>query len=103
MREAVGDTSLSGHALVDAFETRIEHTMLQPTIIYDYPVEVSPLSKHKPSDPAFVERFEIYAAGMEIGNAYTELNDPQEQRRRIEMQREAHADRDEARHQMDED
>ena len=61
-------------------------TSFQPTIIYDYPVENSPLSKNKPDEPAFVERFEIYAAGMEIGNAYTELNDPQEQRRRFEMQ-----------------
>ena len=60
--------------------------LIQPTIIYDYPVETSPLSKNKPDEPEFVERFEIYIAGMEIGNAYTELNDPQEQRRRFEMQ-----------------
>ena len=67
-------------------------------------MEVSPLSKNKPSDPAFVERFEIYAAGMEIGNAYTELNDPQEQRRRFEMQlRDRKAAGDEEAHQMDED
>ena len=64
----------------------MEKQLIQPTIIYDYPVETSPLSKNKEDDPAFVERFEIYAAGMEIGNAYTELNDPQEQRRRFEMQ-----------------
>ena len=66
-------------------------------------MEVSPLSKLKPSDPAFVERFEIYAAGMEIGNAYTELNDPQEQRRRFESQLELKAAGDEEAHQMDED
>ena len=77
MREAVGDASLRGHALMEVFEASVEPTLIQPTIIYDYPVEVSPLSKNKPDDPAFVERFEIYAAGMEIGNAYTELNDPQ--------------------------
>ena len=55
-------------------------------MVYDYPVEVSPLSKNKPDDPDFVERFEIYSRGMEIGNAFTELNDPREQRRRFEMQ-----------------
>ena len=64
----------------------MEQQLIQPTIIYDYPVETSPLSKNKPDEPEFVERFEIYIAGMEIGNAYTELNDPQEQRRRFEMQ-----------------
>ena len=104
MQEAVGsEVPLRGHALVEAFERNIEATLIQPVIIYDYPVEVSPLSKHKLSDPAFVERFEIYAAGMEIGNAYTELNDPQEQRRRFEMQRDARAAGDEEAHQMDED
>jgi lysyl-tRNA synthetase class 2 len=104
MQEAVGgEAALRGHALVEAFERNIEQTLIQPVIIYDYPVEVSPLSKHKPSDAAFVERFEIYAAGMEIGNAYTELNDPQEQRRRFEMQRDARAAGDEEAHQMDED
>ena len=103
MQEAVGDSSLKGHALVEAFERNVEATLVQPTIIYDYPVEVSPLSKHKASDPAFVERFEIYAAAMELGNAYTELNDPQEQRRRFEMQLALRAAGDEEAHQMDED
>jgi lysyl-tRNA synthetase class 2 len=104
MQEAVGaEVPLRGHALVEAFERNIEPTLIEPTIVYDYPVEVSPLSKLKPSDPAFVERFEIYAAGMEIGNAYTELNDPQEQRRRFEAQLELKAAGDEEAHQMDED
>jgi lysyl-tRNA synthetase class 2 len=103
MQEAVGDMSLKGHALMEKFEREIEHTLMQPTFIYDYPVEVSPLSKNKPTDPAFVERFEIYAAGMEIGNAYTELNDPAEQRRRFEMQVADRAAGDEEAHQMDED
>ena len=103
MQEAVGNPSLQGHALVEAFERQVEPTLFEPTIIYDYPVEVSPLSKHKRDDPAFVERFEIYAAGMEIGNAYTELNDPKEQCRRFEMQLELKAAGDEEAHQMDED
>jgi len=103
MREAVGDSSLKGHSLVEKFEREVEPKLIQPTFIYDYPVEVSPLSKNKLSDPAFVERFEIYAAGMEIGNAYTELNDPQEQRRRFEMQASDREAGDEEAHQMDED
>jgi lysyl-tRNA synthetase class 2 len=103
MQEAVGDSSLKGHSLVERFEREVEPKLIQPTFIYDYPVEVSPLSKNKPSDPAFVERFEIYAAGMEIGNAYTELNDPQEQRRRFEMQVRDREAGDEEAHQMDED
>jgi lysyl-tRNA synthetase class 2 len=103
MREAVGDPSLRGKALMDAFERNVEATLIQPTIIYDHPTEVSPLSKQKPDDPDFVERFELYIAGMEIANAYTELNDPQEQRRRFEMQLELKAKGDEEAHQMDED
>jgi lysyl-tRNA synthetase class 2 len=93
----------AGEALTDIFERVAERKLIQPTIIYDYPVETSPLSKNKPEDPAFVERFEIYAAGMEIGNAYTELNDPQEQRRRFEMQLAMRERGDEEAHQMDED
>ena len=103
MREAVGDSSLKGHALMEAFERKVEPTLIQPTMIYDFPVEVSPLSKNNEADPAFVDRFEIYAGGMEIGNAYTELNDPQEQRRRFEMQLALKEAGDEEAHQMDED
>ena len=93
----------AGEALTDIFERMVEKKLVQPTIIFDYPVETSPLSKNKPDDPAFVERFEIYAAGMEIGNAYTELNDPQEQRRRFEMQLAMRERGDLEAHQMDED
>jgi lysyl-tRNA synthetase class 2 len=93
----------AGERLTEIFEQRVEDKLIQPTIIFDYPVETSPLSKSKPEDPAFVERFEIYAAGMEIGNAYTELNDPQEQRRRFEMQIALRERGDEEAHQMDED
>src|SRR5215467_8571891 len=103
MQEAVGDSTLKGHALMESFETNIEPNLIQPTLIYDYPVEVSPLSKNKPEDPAFVERFEIYAGGMEIGNAYTELNDPKKQCRRFEMQLALAAAGDEETHRIDED
>jgi lysyl-tRNA synthetase class 2 len=92
-----------GEQLVSIFEHVVEDQLIQPVIIYDYPVETSPLSKNKPDDPAFVERFEIYAAGMELGNAYTELNDPQEQLRRFEMQLQMAARGDEEAHRMDED
>ena len=102
MREAVGDASLKGHALVEAFE-KVEPTLIQPTVIYEYPVEVSPLSKNNERDPAFVDRFEIYAGGMELGNAYTELNDPREQARRFEMQLAMREAGNEEAHQMDED
>ena len=93
----------AGEALADIFERVVEAQLIQPTIIYDYPVETSPLSKNKPDEPELVERFEIYTAGMEIGNAYTELNDPQEQRRRFDYQIGMRERGDEEAHQMDED
>jgi lysyl-tRNA synthetase class 2 len=97
------DRPTPGEALTGLFERHAEERLIQPTFIYDYPVEVSPLSKRKPEDPTMVERFEIFAAGMEIGNAFTELNDPQEQRRRFEMQLSMRERGDEEAHQMDED
>ncbi|MCC7497601.1 MAG: lysine--tRNA ligase [Bryobacterales bacterium] len=95
--------AVPGEALVEIFENHAERSLTQPTIIYDYPVEVSPLSKNKPDEPEMVERFEIYAAGMEIGNAYTELNDPLEQLRRFDLQLAMRERGDEEAHQMDED
>jgi lysyl-tRNA synthetase class 2 len=103
MLEAVGDPSLRGDDLVHAFENNVEHTLIQPTFVYDYPVEVSPLSKNKADNPALVERFELYIGGMELANAFTELNDPREQRRRFEMQLAMREKGDEEAHQMDED
>lgn len=103
MREAVGDPALKGHDLVIAFEEKVEPTLRQPTIVYDFPIEISPLSKIKPDEPEFVERFEMFAGGMEIANAFTELNDPIDQRRRFEMQLSMRAGGDEEAHQMDED
>ncbi len=68
------------------FETFAEPRLIQPTILYDFPTEISPLSKCRKDDPSLVERFEIYVAGMEIGNAFSELNDPIEQERRFRAQ-----------------
>jgi lysyl-tRNA synthetase, class II len=65
------------------FETMAEDKLIQPTILYDFPTDISPLSKQKPEDPTLTERFEIYAAGMEIANGFSELNDPAEQERRF--------------------
>ncbi len=93
----------AGEALALLFEEHAERKLIQPTFIYDFPVEISPLAKNKPDEPAFVERFELIIAGMEIGNAYTELNDPMEQRRRFDAQRAMLERGDEEAHQMDED
>ena len=68
------------------FETFAEHKLIQPTIVYDFPTDISPLAKCKPGDPSLVERFEIFIVGMEFGNAFSELNDPAEQERRFEAQ-----------------
>ncbi|HEY3440678.1 MAG TPA: lysine--tRNA ligase [Paludibaculum sp.] len=95
--------STSGECLVDIFERHCEEALIQPTIIHEYPVEVSPLAKQNADDPTMTDRFEIFAAGMEIGNAFTELNDPNEQRRRFEMQLAMKEKGDEEAHQMDED
>jgi lysyl-tRNA synthetase, class II len=65
------------------FETMAERHLVQPTILYDFPTDISPLSKQKPDDPSLTERFEIYVAGMEIANGFSELNDPAEQERRF--------------------
>jgi lysyl-tRNA synthetase class 2 len=65
------------------FETMAEDKLIQPTILYDFPTEISPLSKQKPEDPSLAERFEVYVAGMEIANGFSELNDPAEQERRF--------------------
>jgi lysyl-tRNA synthetase class 2 len=92
-----------GKAIYHLFEGIVEPFLTQPTIIYDYPVEVSPLSKAKPDDPAHVERFEFFAGGFELGNAFSELNDPVEQEKRF-LDQLAERDRgDDEAHQMDED
>ena len=86
-------TQMPGPELIETFEQRVEEQLFDPTIIFDYPIEASPLAKNKPDEPGFVERFEIFAAGMELANAYTELNDPQEQHRRFNAQLDLRAGR----------
>ena len=75
-----------GTVLVEFFDAYVEEHLIQPTFIYDYPVENSPLAKRKPSDPAFTERFEYFINATEFGNAFSELNDPIDQRERFEKQ-----------------
>ena len=76
----------AGKIATEIFERLNEHDLVQPTFVYDFPTEVSPLSKQKPDDPDTVERFELYIGGFEVANAFSELNDPAEQRRRFEAQ-----------------
>jgi len=77
--------------------------LIQPTILYDFPVAISPLSKNKRDEPDWVERFEVFVGGLEIGNAFSELNDPEEQRRRFDQQLKERERGDEEAHAMDED
>ncbi len=81
-----GETATKGHVLIAFFDAFVEEKLIQPTIIYDYPVENSPLAKRKPADPAFTERFEYFMYAREMGNAFSELNDPIDQRERFERQ-----------------
>ncbi len=75
-----------GTILAEFFDAFVEENLIQPTFIYDYPVEISPLAKRKPEDPAFTERFEYFINATEFGNAFSELNDPLDQRQRMEAQ-----------------
>jgi len=81
-----GERATKGHVLIALFDAFVEEKLVQPTIIYDYPVENSPLAKRKPTDPAFTERFEYFICSHEFGNAFSELNDPIDQRQRFEKQ-----------------
>jgi lysyl-tRNA synthetase class 2 len=92
-----------GKIVTDMFERLCEDQLIQPTFVYDFPTEVSPLSKQKPDDPDTVERFELYIGGFELANAFSELNDPVEQRRRFEAQTSDRARGDLEAHEMDED
>jgi lysyl-tRNA synthetase class 2 len=92
-----------GKIIAELFEHVAEENLIQPTIIYEFPLAVSPLSKQKPDEPDWVERFEFYIGGFELGNAFSELNDPEEQFRRFKEQLEQHERGDEEAHQMDVD
>jgi lysyl-tRNA synthetase, class II len=92
-----------GKTIAHVFESVAEEKLVQPTIIYEFPTAVSPLSKQKPDEPEWTERFEIFAGQMEISNGFSELNDPEDQRRRFEAQLQERERGDEEAHQMDED
>jgi lysyl-tRNA synthetase class 2 len=99
----ITDSMKAGHILNEFFEQKVEDTLIQPTFIYGHPVEVSPLAKTNKEDPRFTDRFELFIIGREHANAFSELNDPMEQRKRFEAQvAERDAGNDEA-HLMDED
>ncbi|HZQ96951.1 MAG TPA: lysine--tRNA ligase [Candidatus Sulfotelmatobacter sp.] len=93
----------AGKNIAGLFEAAAEEHLMQPTIIYEFPTAVSPLSKQKPDEPDWTERFEIFAGQMEISNGFSELNDPEDQRRRFEAQLKERERGDEEAHQMDED
>ncbi|MGH9602766.1 MAG: lysine--tRNA ligase [Terriglobales bacterium] len=93
----------AGKTIADLFAAVAEPHLVQPTIIYDFPMAISPLSKNKRDEPDWVERFEVFIGRLELGNAFSELNDPEEQRRRFEMQLAQKARGNEEAHAMDED
>jgi lysyl-tRNA synthetase, class II len=103
MGSSLSIADLAGKQIAILFEILAEPHLIQPTIIYDFPLAVSPLSKQKPDEPDWVERFEFYIGGFELGNAFSELNDPEEQRKRFEQQISQRERGDEEAHQMDED
>ena len=98
-----GDAPSWGRLVDDLFSAHVEPSLIQPTFVTDYPVELSPLAKRSPADPRLVERFEPFLAGMEIGNAFSELNDPDDQRERLLASRRAFEAGDEEAHPLDED
>jgi lysyl-tRNA synthetase class 2 len=93
----------AGRTIASLFEAVAEEHLTQPTIIYEFPTAVSPLSKQKADEPDWTERWEIYIGQMEISNGFSELNDPEDQRRRFEQQLKERERGDEEAHQMDED
>ena len=102
--ELPGHENEYGKYIAGLFEAIAEEHLIQPTIIYDFPLAVSPLSKVKPDEPDWVERFEFYIGGFEVGNAFSELNDPEDQRRRFQSQLDERARGDEeAMAEMDDD
>ncbi|MBM3778860.1 MAG: lysine--tRNA ligase [Acidimicrobiia bacterium] len=100
---AVEPSKGAGRIAADLFEALCEPDLVDPVFVYDFPTEVSPLAKQKPGDPDTVERFELYIGGFEVANAFSELNDPVEQRARFEAQLRNRAGGDDEAHGMDED
>ena len=98
-----GDAPTWSVLVDDLFSEYVEPRLIQPTFITDYPRDLSPLAKGSARDPRLVERFELFLGGLEIVNAFSELNDPEDQRRRFEDQRRAAAEGDAEAHPMDED
>lgn len=97
------ETMQFGHVINEFFEQKVEEKLIQPTFVYGHPVEISPLAKKNPEDPRFTDRFELFIVGREHANAFTELNDPIDQRERFEAQlKEREQGNDEA-HEMDDD
>src|SRR4051794_4231789 len=99
----VAPTAGYGKLLTEVFEKTAEASLIQPTFIVDFPTEVSPLARQNDRDPSIVDRFELYVAGRELANGFSELNDPDEQRARFEAQLRERARGDDEAHQMDED
>ena len=92
-----------GHIMNEFFEQKVEDQLVQPTFVYGHPTEISPLAKKNPNDPRFTDRFELFIAGRELANAFTELNDPIDQRERFEQQLKERELGNEEAHMMDED
>ncbi|MGM0576261.1 MAG: lysine--tRNA ligase [Myxococcota bacterium] len=99
----VDDDRSYGYLLMDAFEELVEEELVQPTFVTEFPTEVSPLARRNEADPAWVDRFELFVAGLEVANAFNELNDPIDQRQRFEAQVEARESGDEEAMYMDTD
>jgi len=97
------DDAPYGKVLIELFEKTGEAQLIQPTFVTEYPVEVSPLARSSDTDPSIVDRFELFIAGRELANGFSELNDPAEQRARFEMQLQAKSGGDDEAHAMDED
>ncbi len=97
------ENATKGWVLIELFDAFVEDKLIQPTVIYDYPVENSPLAKRKPTNPAFTERFEYFICGHEFGNAFSELNDPIDQKQRMVKQVEAKRAKGNLSAQVDED
>ncbi len=102
-RIEIDENMSHGKILDEIFKEIVEPFLIQPTFVIDHPVELSPLAKRKPDNPSLVERFELFISAREIANAFSELNDPMDQRQRFLKQVEAKAQGDEEAHWMDED